>query len=93
MFRHALFCGVGICVASIGCGGSVGIKLYPAAGKVVYQGKPVANCVITLIPTIPIIATSKPTGVTNSKDNGLGACIYWKAGCQRKVPTCFESGG
>jgi hypothetical protein len=62
MFREFIFGALLLSVATLGCGGSLPVKLYPAKGTVVYQGKPVANCIITLIPLTPVKGLGGDTG-------------------------------
>lgn len=62
MFRESFFVGLLLSITALGCGGALPVKLYPAKGTVVYQGKPVANCIITLIPLTPVKGLGGDTG-------------------------------
>lgn len=51
-----------LCVFEIfGCGsGGLNLKLYPVKGKVIYKGKPIKNCTISLMPIPDPKSKSKP---------------------------------
>ena len=51
-----------LCVFGIfGCGSKgLNLKLYPVKGKVIYKGKPVKNCTISLMPIPDPKSKSKP---------------------------------
>lgn len=68
-FQHILFglALLGVCAASIGCGGASGSRngLVKAEGVVTYQGQPVADAVIEMRPTDPNITNGVAVGRTD----------------------------
>jgi hypothetical protein len=64
MNSRACWLVAGLMVFAVGCGGASGPKVYPAGGRVTYQGMPVSGATVTFAPADGVLVSY---GVTDAE--------------------------